>query len=278
MAVGASGTTIYSDNGTSWTANTALTNTPNLLAVAASGSSFAAVGASVTPNYNLFFSADGISWSGFFRDPAAAWNGITYPTSGDGYFLAVGGTSFWNPATSSQDYTGYAIERGTASGNEWLNRYTMPQLAAGNSMALNAAAWNASNVIVAVGINGIARSTNGTSWAAATKPVTYPLNDIVWGRSLFIAVGVGGGITTSPDGITWTTSTSGTTKTLKGVACSPTWCIAVGDGVALTSTDGITWVLQSNLPTDSGFVDVVWGGSQFIAVGTGGKIWRITSQ
>jgi len=272
VAVGSSGTTIYSDDGTSWTANSQILNGPNLQAVAATGTMFVAVGASTAPQSNLFSSSDGTSWNGDYREPSSAWRGVTYPTSGSGYFLAIGGTSIWNEATKTQVYTGYALERGSAVGNDWLNRYTI------SAMALNSVAWNSNNVIVAVGTNGVARSIGGTSWTSYPKPVTYPLQDVTWGRSQFIAVGVGGGIATSPDGITWTSRTSGTTTNLQGVACSDTWCVAVGTGVVLTTTDGITWTSQTGLPTPNGFVHVTWMTNKFIAVGTGGGIWTIASQ
>jgi hypothetical protein len=271
VAVGNSGVSIYSDDGVNWNANTALSSTLNLIGVASSGSTFAAVGQDIKPLDNLFWSSNGINWKGSYSSPG--WSAVTYPTAGTGnFYIAVGGTSIWNPQSKKQVYTGYTIERGTNSLNQWLPKPVI------NNTSLSAIAWHESTV-VAVGMTIISANDTTFEWAPRTKPVTYPLKDVAWGASTFISVGVGGGIATSPDGTTWTARTSGTNETLTGIACSGgdnNWCVAVGSGILLTTTDGITWTSHSTLAANKGFVDVVWTGAGFIAVGTGGNIWNIT--
>lgn len=68
----------------------------------------------------------------------------------------------------------------------------------------------------------------------------------------------------------WNSRTSGTSANLYGVASNSTHVVAVGyNGVILRSTDGISWdsVSPSGFITNIHFKDVIWTGSEFIAVG-----------
>jgi len=69
---------------------------------------------------------------------------------------------------------------------------------------------------------------------------------------------------------TWTSRTSGTTLDLYGIAANDTHLVVVGDdGVILRSSDGSTWedVSPAGFISNIRFNDVLWTGSEFIAVG-----------
>ena len=85
-------------------------------------------------------------------------------------------------------------------------------------------------------------------------------------------MGDGGTILTSPDGVTWTARTSGTTQILRGVVYGGSQFVAVGyNGTILTSPDGVTWTPQTSGTTNLLF-GVGYDGSQLVAVGDGGTI------
>ncbi len=270
VAVGAKGTAISSSDGLIWSNAASINGTPNLKSVAYNGTRFVAVGNSVNPDPNFFWSSDGRNWTGVANPPYTAWRGVTYPTGGSGnFFVAVGGTSIWNPSTSQQDTTGYTMISGY--GDSWQDKTAL------SSLTLSAAAWSGTTM-VAVG-EKIVSSADGVNWTVQTKPDKWPLNAVTWGPSMYIAVGSFGDIVTSPDGVVWTNQTSSTTKSLNGVACSndaSNWCVAVGPNVLLTSTDGVTWSDHPALAQPD-FTGVAWTEGAFTVVGTGGKIWRITN-
>ncbi len=73
-------------------------------------------------------------------------------------------------------------------------------------------------------------------------------------------------------GVNWTAQTSGTVYNLKQVVWNGTQFVAVGDaGAILTSPDGAAWTV-SNVGTTNWFRDITWSGTQFVAVGEAGKI------
>lgn len=77
-------------------------------------------------------------------------------------------------------------------------------------------------------------------------------------------------VTVSDPLSTWNTRTSGTTEELYGITANDTHLIVVGDdGVILRSSDGTKWNDVSPLGYISNikFNDIIWTGSEFIAVG-----------
>jgi hypothetical protein len=81
----------------------------------------------------------------------------------------------------------------------------------------------------------------------------------------FVAVATTGHIASSDDGITWTQRASGA-GLLRAVTFDNGMYVAVGDaGVVYTSLDGLAWVSRTPATTDR-LNDVIWDGSQFLAV------------
>jgi photosystem II stability/assembly factor-like uncharacterized protein len=77
---------------------------------------------------------------------------------------------------------------------------------------------------------------------------------------------------TTLDITTWISRTSHTTTTLYNVVWSGTQFVAVGgSGTILTSPDGVTWTSQNSNIANDLF-GVTWSGTQFVAVGGSGTI------
>jgi hypothetical protein len=127
-------------------------------------------------------------------------------------------------------------------------------------------------------VNLLFSSPDGVNWTQHLGPYQSPdLSGITWTGSQFYVVGQGGIFLSSPDGAAWTGMNPAGPITMQAVAASPARLVAVG-GTTTTGTvgapiqasqDGITWNAVSP-PAWTGvdfFWDVIWNGSQFVAVG-----------
>ena len=105
----------------------------------------------------------------------------------------------------------------------------------------------------------------------------YSLSDIIFANGLFVAVGEYGDhgvVLTSRDGVTW--KYNGTPSvfgpfflSVKGIAYGNGRFVGAGWwGTSTLSLDGTNWS-QGSIGSDTDFVDVEYGGGQFIAVGYG---------
>lgn len=123
----------------------------------------------------------------------------------------------------------------------------------------------------------IATSPDGITWTARSWTVSpslteYVLSDITVGGGRLTAVGANGVIITSTDsGVTWTNETQTSIASFSGVASNGTMRVGVGrnggyNGVIINN-DGTAWSLIANNMTDFYPRDIVWTGSQFVAVG-----------
>lgn len=124
--------------------------------------------------------------------------------------------------------------------------------------------------------NNIYSSSDANTWVSHAVSNVY--NTMCFGNNLFVAVGNSGLITTSPDGATWTSRTSGTSNNLYKTTYINNLYFSVGGtstGCMTTSPDGATWTVRT-VPganaLNSYISDIVWGGSQYITVGSGGLI------
>jgi hypothetical protein len=215
-------------DGSAWTAGTMPTG--NYGSVAAHGTTFAAVGASVAAT-----SPDG-----------ATWTARTIPA---GSYAAVASNGTTLVAV------GASVAATSPNGIDWTAR-TLTGSFAG-------VAWGGST-FAAIGTNAAATSPDGATWTAATIPAgTY--SGIAWGASTFVAVG-SSVAATSPDGATWTARTI-PTGTYASVAWSGTTFVAVGASALATSPDGVTWTSRA-IPVAT-WRGVAWGGGRFAAVGAG---------
>ena len=104
------------------------------------------------------------------------------------------------------------------------------------------------------------------SWnSGGTYQVNLTVSDMKGG-----SVSLSKSVTVSDPLSTWNTRTSGTTAQLWGIAANDTHLVVVGDnGVILRSSDGTAWndVSPSGFILNIKFNDIIWTGSEFIAVG-----------
>jgi hypothetical protein len=124
---------------------------------------------------------------------------------------------------------------------------------------------------VAVGSGGtIVTSPDRLTWSKANGGITANLLDIAWNGLCFAAVGEGGTIITSPDGLVWKSHPVGTTSTFATVdAAGSAFVVFASYGGRVESPDGNTWTLK----WPDRLVDVVWNGTNYLAVGGDGKVF-----
>jgi photosystem II stability/assembly factor-like uncharacterized protein len=192
VAVGDSGYIINSSNGTldDWSLafDNPVKDVVNTIAgVTWDGTQFLVVGSGGT----ILTSSDGDSWiegdTGINVDlESIIWTGSQY--------IVVGGSS-------GSSGTILISENGT----DWAVANSIPSNV--DNSSLNGVASD-SNVIVAVGTNGVLLSSDddGVTWADLSQDINTNanLNDVTWDGGQFVVVGSDDTIITSPDGIDWT--------------------------------------------------------------------------
>lgn len=238
VAVGETGTGIYSSDGVTWTAATGISGA--IYGVTWNGSIFCAVGVDVA-----FTSPDGITWT-LRTIPAGSYTAVTW---GGTKFCAVG--SGGACATSPDGIT-------------WTAQ-SMP-----NANTYRDVEWNGSLFCAVSQSSSCATSPDGVTWTARAMP-TGAYESIAWNGYRFVAVG--GPVAQSLDGITWTGVALPSARSLNAITWSGAiFCALASDGGAgspgavLTSRDGLTWVQTSQgLPTNW-YTRVTWTGSLFCAV------------
>lgn len=272
VAVGQSSATTgliqYSTDGSTWTTAT-LAGTPTagtFTDVSFDGTGFIATytGSLQTfSNQDIWYSTDGINWylpNGIGSDAAptkiAVANNRSFVMAAQGYLsVSTDGNSWRSVTVATKGYTSgtftdvaYGLVGGstptyvltsssTANNAAFYSTDTLTWTSTGHTSAANTVAWGTptgNEAFLVAGANGVIyRSTSGTgSWSSVyTSGVTW--RKIVFANGLYVAVGSNGTIVTSPTGLSgsWTVRNSG-----------------------LTSADG-------------DLVDLLWSGSQFIAVG-----------
>ena len=237
--------TLFSSvDGISWTRLTIDTTTQALFRVAGNGTSLVGAGGAGT----LLSSSDGTSWAQQSSGDPIIWNDIVWSGS---QFVAVGNQSI----------------RTSSDGINWSE-------AVANSF-LTAVDWNGSQ-FVAVGTGGaIYSSSDGLNWSARDSKTTTGFEGVSWHalNSQFVAVGRNGLVVTSPDAINWTLQNSAVTHHLMAVQSNGSQLVATGynqstfNGIVMTSVDGVSWTEQTIAANFKLLFDVVWSGTQFLAVG-----------
>lgn len=286
VAVGQRGSLLTSTDASNWTPRT-LPTTANLRGVAWSGSLFVVAG----ENAVLLSSSDAVNWT-LQPSPlqinwrSVVWSGSLFVAAGDNGVAATSPDgAVWTAryTGSGYDWQGCASSAGgqfvvvgsqggiatSSNGSTWSTP-VLPSAKTLRSVACNSAGsqW------VAVGDAGtIETSTNLTTWSLASSGVSGRLNQVFWDGGQFVALGDDGVCLTSSDGQLWTSRSTGVTVALKGGASTSGLLVAVGMwGSIVTTTDvSGSWTLQSGNQRE--FVqDVIWTGSQFVAVGSSGQV------
>ncbi|MCD6024342.1 MAG: hypothetical protein K0Q91_1258 [Fibrobacteria bacterium] len=245
VAVGDSGYTLTSANGSNWTSPVSITGSA-LYGVASNGTSIVAVGAAGT----IRTSADGLTWTTRSSPTTSALHAVTWTGS---QYIAVGASA--TMLSSSDGVTWASVATGVAA-----------------SIGFNSVKAGG-GVIVVAGDNGtLLTSPTGSAWTAQTSGTTQALYSVAWMAGQFVVVGRTGTLLTSTTGAGWTSRTSGVTSHLSSVTSAGSQFVIVGDGgVVLTSSDGTTWA-PSVSGVLTGLRSVAWTGATHVAVGVGGAI------
>ena len=225
---------------------------------------FAAVAYEVTDG--VMTSADGITWTSR-TCPAYTWCDIVWANSkftAIGMDLSTPGEEQLVVMSSTDGITWTSVSTPTTVDGSTNTVY-------GNVDELSMVYVSSLSRYVAVGVNLVLTSTDGSTWVEQ-RLSSKPLFRIAWSESLtkFVAVGQSGLIATSSTGLTWSYSTHADENQHQGVAWSP----SVGRFVITTfttkvyySSDGNSWSTQ-NLAFGEDFRSVQWvvEASIFVAV------------
>lgn len=261
-AVGELGTIITSSDASVWTPRASGTtfHLRRVLAAPAPGKLHRLV--AVGDSGRIAVANDGITWSAQAVGGAngknllgIAWTGNLFVAAGaEGTLLTSADGLSWTRQTSSTTKTLYDV---AFSGT----------------------------LFVATGLDGtLLTSPDGVAWTTRFTGISYALNSVVWNGTAFTALGNGPGLT-STDGVTWTPLAYAPDFYVTSTRWTGSRYIAVGfrenaqgkdQTFSAVSSDGITWKegrLDADVAGSYKFLtDVVWNGSFFLAVGSGGLV------
>jgi hypothetical protein len=286
VAVTEAGRIFTSLDGISWLLQASGT-TERLVDVIWDGGRFVAI----TSGGDVLTSSDGTVWTSSASTGigmnALAWNGSLYVALGAQTITTSPDAVVWTPQVTpgSQYYTDV-----TWSGSEFV---ATSSSGAGTARSADGFTWEAVAVVgrlsgilwdgsqfVAVGFAGrIGTSPDGSlgSWVdrftTPVTPSTNAFNDVAWDGDRFLAT-LANSVFTSGDGQLWTRHIANLSLNLWRVASNGNTFVAVDlRGTAVhyhSSTDGgETWTTTVSSRDPSLVVwDVLWTGTQFIAVGS----------
>lgn len=314
VIVGSSGTILTAPDtlsttptGLTWTAiatsttdATKLNPTDQYNAVAVSGSTLVAAGATKAGGGVVAISTDGgTTWARKLVASSTALKSVTFQNSTiwavmDGYLLrslnsGVSWTLF-SLGGATVTSVAYAVPTGAESPpSPALSVTGSASFIAVNGGALGTGTAPANLSVLSLGAElvGVTRTGQllhsdnaGVFWQTLSTTQTTPFNKATRFGSVYVAVGDGGSIQSYVVGGAWTSLTSsGTILAANGVAWneklgSDSLYVAVGSGITWTSADGgVTWTehIQNVASTTTPLImlSVMWSGSYFVAVGSG---------
>ena len=290
VVVGHFGTILTTLDGSTWV--TQDSGTPeNLYGITWGDNEFMAVG-----DYGVVLtSRDGVTWTsqelGFYRFYKAIWNGSLYAMVGVELGENRAGVIATSPDGETWSFQTFAPEgswevwdiawNGSMFAAVQLPGYihTSPDGTTWTTIDRRADGWQQSiasdgNKFVSVGGNAILTSLDGVNWntEAPSSPVAYPLF-VEWRDGRFLAVG-NHDFYSSADGSTWTTHVADTPTfiNLTGATHFAGLSIVFGHrGHIASSPDDTIWTVQTTGDAHQALNDVIWDGSQFMAVGGGSQ-------
>jgi hypothetical protein len=241
---------------------TAVEGTYNLLynSFPVAVSSLTSTATTVTTNGRVYV-AGGLSIPSFWG--AGSLGSTTLVTSLDG--------QVWTPSAYNELDQG--VYRVIWTGSQFIavgkGRATMASSSNGTtwSTVLTSSIYTSFNDIVqgrqgfvAVGQNGIIRSTDGQSWISSFTTLSS-LRSVTTNGSVYVAGGLG--LATSKDGRSWSSYTGSTlTRQINDIEYNGSLFVAVGqDGIA-TSVDGLSWINQISSIRPK---QVSWTGTEWLA-------------
>lgn len=260
VAVGDSGLTVFSEDGTSWKTSTSGI-TDMLDAVTTNGSLYVAVG----EHGRIITSPDGITWT-IRNSTLPTSTTLEAVTHNGSSFVAVGRNGI---VITSQD------------GIKWTAETS------GTTADINSIVWTGSHFVGVLAYNSqnynFITSTDGTQWTTASLPTPttggiYNLSEIYWTGTEGLAVGkhedssgnIFATVLTSADGINWSSQDVTSAQTFSSIVSVNGTIVASSDDTSYTSSDGTTWTsVENNLPTMLGMAS--WD-SRIFAFGSAGMI------
>lgn len=190
LAVSATGQSIYSADGITWTNGASLSLASGVYCQGLSfgnGTFVAVYGTNdgTTPSGGSYYSSNGQSWTQSNLTTSQNWSAVGY---GNGVFVAASyGSTVGAYSTDGINWT----ESTLPSASDWV------AIAYGNG------------VFVVASSTGIAFSANGQSWTAATLSSSFDASDIAFGNGVFVAIqnapsgNLGNSCAVSANGSTW---------------------------------------------------------------------------
>lgn len=284
----ASGTTLgaYSLDGINWIDTTLPTATAP---TGATNNQWRAIAYGVVSNVGYWvavaresaqaaYSTDGINWTGANLGEVADWVDIAY---GNGTFVAI-----------AESTSASALRSVSSNGGATWSLGTLPGAGA------RCIAYGATRFVAVEGSfsNQVSYSTNGVTWVNTTMPANDDSTnsnwvDIAYGNGRYVAIAENSAMAAySFDGITWVKSNLPLIAEWASVTYGQGlfYATTLGD-IAASSEDGVVWTQRSSAfasltitatakDTNAGYVartlpaagfwqDVIWDGTQFIAVG-----------
>ncbi len=224
------------------------------------------------------YSTDGINWTAANLGDVADWTDIAY---GNGTFVAI-----------AESTSGSALRSVSTNGGA---TWSLGTLAGAGARCI---AYGGTRFVAVEGSfsNQVSYSTNGVTWTNTTMPANDDSTnsnwvDIAYGNGRFVAIAENSAMAAySFDGATWVKSNLPAIAEWTSVSYGQGlfYATSLGD-VAASSEDGVNWTVRSSAyasltvtatakDTDAGYIartlpstgywtDVLWDGTQFIAVG-----------
>lgn len=303
VAVGNSGTVIYStDEGVSWSTATVNSNV-NLYSVKFINGRFVAVGEAGT----LLTSIDGKNWDIITINSNLKLQDIAYDSSSGNYIVIGFDGKYSQILTSSGLSSSWKYYQGITTtylinkvecgmgicniiGNRGMNLLSVDGEKNWKILKANTTEYTLSAVdqnagtIVAAGLGGAILTSNdaGTTWNAVSAGYkNYDFTSLKFLNGAFYGTTTNGNIFMSVNGLSWAIINTGITSSLNDIAYKSNatstqypW-IAVGDqGIVLASTDGIHWLNNSSGSPSVKLTQVNYSNSTslFYISGAGGLI------
>lgn len=297
----ASGTLSSSTDGITWTGR--VTGTTSALTAVTYGTAYITGGTGGL----IESSTDAITWTARTSGTSSNILALTYGTvhvyAGGGGTLATStdGTT-WTSRTSGTASIINALVYGTvyvyggaggvvASSTDaitWTVRTSQ------TTTQINALTYGNGLYVYGTNAGGIGTSTDGTTWVARTSNTTTNILALAYGAGVYVYGGVVNALASSTDAITWTPRfnsieslsslpISGAQTPITGIVfANSKFYASTTLGYVMTSTDGITWVTNSNgadvnntpygaLTYGTNFV--MGGGNGLLYTSTNGASW-----
>jgi len=203
------------------------------------------------------------------KDDAPISIGRTYADSGSDIYItpiAVGGTTpdeYIDLVVNFGPFPGNVDPSGTISGSDTVDARQLVLFSSsvsdpdGDTLAYS---WDMGDGMIKENSPSITHSWN----SGGSYQIALTVSDMKGGMLTLTK-----NITVNDSLSTWTSRTSGTTLDLNSIAANDTHAVVVGDNNAiLRSSDGTVWSDVSPPEfNNNSFNDVIWTGSEFIAVG-----------